>query len=97
MRNTARSVRALGVRGGLRVGGPFDLIVSAIAIHNLRDRNAIADCYRGIARLLKPGAVFLDYDLFEQSGGIETNIGWMRDAGMTRVSRAWVRKSRLAP
>jgi SAM-dependent methyltransferase len=72
-----------------RVGGPFDLIVSAIAIHNLRDRNAIADCYRGIARLLKPGAVFLDYDLFEQSGGIETNIGWMRDAGMTRVSRAW--------
>ena len=39
-----------------RVGGPFDLAVSAIAIHNLRDIGAIADCYRGIAQVLKPGA-----------------------------------------
>jgi SAM-dependent methyltransferase len=72
-----------------RVGGPFDLIVSAIAIHNLRKLDAIAACYRGIAGLLKPGAPFLDYDLFSQSGGIETHIGLMQEAGMSRVSRAW--------
>jgi SAM-dependent methyltransferase len=72
-----------------RVGGPFDLIVSAIAIHNLRDRGAITACYRAIAGLLKPGAPFLDYDLFAPTGGIETHIGMMQDAGMTRVSRAW--------
>lgn len=72
-----------------QVGGPFDLIVSAIAIHNLRDRAAIAACYRGIAQLLKPGAPFLDYDLFALSGGIETHIGLMQEAGMTRVSRTW--------
>jgi SAM-dependent methyltransferase len=72
-----------------RVGGPFDLIVSAIAIHNLRDQAAIAACYRGIAQLLKPGAPFLDYDLFALSGGIEGHIGLMQEAGMTRVSRAW--------
>jgi ubiquinone/menaquinone biosynthesis C-methylase UbiE len=72
-----------------RVGGPFDLIVSAIAIHNLRKLDAIAACYRGIAGLLKPGALFLDYDLFQQSGGIETHIGLMQEAGMSRVSRAW--------
>jgi SAM-dependent methyltransferase len=72
-----------------RVGGPFDLIVSAIAIHNLRDRATIAACYRGIAQLLKPGAPFLDYDLFALSGGIETHIGLMQEAGMTRVSRTW--------
>ncbi len=72
-----------------RVGGPFDLIVSAIAIHNLRKLDAIAACYRGIAGLLKPGAPFLDYDLFAQSGGIETHIGLMQEAGMSRVSRAW--------
>jgi len=72
-----------------RVGGPFDLIVSAIAIHNLRKLDAIAACYRGIARLLKPGAPFLDYDLFPQHGGIETHIGLMQEAGMSRVSRAW--------
>jgi SAM-dependent methyltransferase len=72
-----------------RVGGPFDLIVSAIAIHNLRAIEAIAACYRGIARLLKPNGLFLDYDLFQRSGGIETHIGLMRDAGIAQVSCAW--------
>ena len=72
-----------------RVGGPFDMIVSAIAIHNLRKTELIAACYRGVASLLKPGAPFLDYDLFAMSGGIETHIGMMQEAGMTRVSRTW--------
>jgi SAM-dependent methyltransferase len=72
-----------------QVGGPFDLIVSAIAIHNLRSTAAIGACYRGIAQLLKPGAPFLDYDLFSVVGGIETHIGLMQEAGMSRVSRAW--------
>lgn len=72
-----------------QVGGPFDLIVSAIAIHNLRANAAISACYRGIAQLLKPGAPFLDYDLFSVVGGIETHIGLMQEAGMSRVSRAW--------
>jgi 2-polyprenyl-3-methyl-5-hydroxy-6-metoxy-1,4-benzoquinol methylase len=72
-----------------RVGGPFDMIVSAIAIHNLRKMELIAACYRGIAALLKPGALFLDYDLFAMLGGIETHIGMMQEAGMTRVSRTW--------
>lgn len=72
-----------------RVGGPFDLIVSAIAIHNLRAADKFAAVYRGVAGLLEPGARFLDYDLFAQHGGIETHIGMMQDAGMTRVSRAW--------
>lgn len=71
------------------VGGPFDLIVSAIAIHNLRSRDKIAVCYRGVANLLKPGAQFLDYDLFRSCGGIEAHIAMMQDAGMTRVSCAW--------
>jgi SAM-dependent methyltransferase len=71
------------------VGGPFDMIVSAIAIHNLRKTELIAACYRGVASLLKRGAPFLDYDLFATSGGIETHIGMMQDAGITRVSRTW--------
>jgi hypothetical protein len=49
----------------------------------------IAACYRGIAGLLKPGAPFLDCDLFAMSGGIETHIGMMQEAGMSRVSRTW--------
>jgi SAM-dependent methyltransferase len=69
-----------------RVGGPFDLIVSAIAIHNLRAGDAIAACYRGIAGLLKPDAPFLDYDLFAHAGGIDTHIGMMQQAGMVKVT-----------
>jgi Methyltransferase domain len=72
-----------------RVGGPFDLIVSAIAIHNLRELDKIGSVYRGVAQLLKPGAPFLDYDLFVPLGGIETHIGMMQEAGLSRVSRAW--------
>ncbi len=71
------------------VGGPFDMIVSAIAIHNLRKTELIAACYRGVAKLLKPGALFLDYDLFAMLSGIETHIAMMQEAGMTRVSRTW--------
>jgi len=45
-------------------GGPFDLAVSAIVIHNLRQAPLIAHAYSGVARMLKPGGLFLDYDLF---------------------------------
>jgi ubiquinone/menaquinone biosynthesis C-methylase UbiE len=72
------------------VGGPFDLVVSAIAIHNLRDIEAIAASYRGIARLLKPGAAFLDYDLFFESiGGLPRQIQLLHEAGFTRVECLW--------
>jgi ubiquinone/menaquinone biosynthesis C-methylase UbiE len=72
------------------VGGPFDLAVSAIAIHNLRDLGAITDCYRGIAGVMKPGGLFLDYDLFfEQIGGIEHHLKLLRDCGFARVDCLW--------
>src|SRR5437764_6654445 len=44
-----------------QVGGPFDLAVSAIALHNLRDMAKIFACYRAIHDLLRPGGMFLDY------------------------------------
>ena len=73
-----------------RVGGPFDLAVSAIAIHNLRDIDAIAACYRGIARVAKPGGIFLDYDLFFDSiGGLPRHIELLRDAGFASVECLW--------
>jgi SAM-dependent methyltransferase len=71
------------------VGGDFDLAVSAIAIHNLRDRQAIAACYRGIAGVLKPGAPFLDYDLFDIAGGLALHTSMLKEAGFTRVDCLW--------
>jgi ubiquinone/menaquinone biosynthesis C-methylase UbiE len=72
-----------------RVGGSFDLIVSAIAIHNLRDVAAIAACYRGIARLLKPAAPFLDCDHFQMVGSTQSHVKLMQEACMTDVKCIW--------
>ena len=41
-----------------QVGNPFDLAVSAIAIHNLGKVGAMAACFRGIARVIEPDATF---------------------------------------
>jgi hypothetical protein len=71
------------------VGGPFDLAVSAIAIHNLRDLDLIAGCYAGVARVLKPGAVFLDYDLFDLIGGVAAQSASLRAAGFAHVDCLW--------
>ena len=72
-----------------RIGGPFDLAVSAIAIHNLGDLAAMAACYRGIVRVLKPGAPFLDYDLFDRFGGIAVHTRLLQEAGFGRVDLIW--------
>lgn len=73
-----------------QVGGPFNLAVSAIALHNLRDVGAIASVYRSIARVLKPGGVFLDYDLFFDSiGGLARHIELLREAGFASVECLW--------
>ena len=68
-----------------RVGGPFDLAVSAIAIHNLRDHGLIAACYRAVRSVLKPGTMFLDSDLVSFSGGLDAHLDWMREAGFKTV------------
>ena len=75
------------------VGGPFDLIVSGIAIHNLDDLKLIANCYRAIHGLLVPGGVFLNCDHFGRSDGIEANLDALKSAGFEKVSCPW--KERL--
>ena len=77
------------------VEGPFDLAVSAIAIHNLRHLGEIAASYRAIAGVLKPGGAFLDYDLFGLIGGVEEQIESFRQAGFTAVECLW-QQERLA-
>jgi ubiquinone/menaquinone biosynthesis C-methylase UbiE len=70
------------------VGGPFDLAVSAIALHNLRDPAKIFACYRAIHDLLRPDGRFLDYDLF--FAGAEGHIAELRKVGFASVECAWV-------
>jgi len=70
-----------------QVGGPFDLAVSAICLHNLRNDAQIFACYRAIRELLRPGGWFLDHDLFFD--GVELHLAAMREAGFARVECRW--------
>ena len=70
------------------VGGPFDLAVSAIALHNLRDPAKIFACYRAIHDLLRPDGRFLDYDLF--FAGAEGHIAELKKVGFASVECPWV-------
>ena len=70
-----------------QVGGPFDLAVSAIALHNLGDPNKIYACYRAIHDLLNPGGYFLNCDRFV--GGVEPHLAELRQAGFTRAECPW--------
>jgi SAM-dependent methyltransferase len=73
------------------VGGPFDLAVSGIAIHNLKDLAAIAACYEAVHGLLKPGGCFLDYDHFDRFGGVPLHQHAMKVAGFASVEAVYHR------
>lgn len=68
-----------------QVGGPFDLIVSALCIHNLMDMPVIAACYREVRTLLRPGGVFLDYDHYDHIEDMDTHLRLFDEAGYARV------------
>jgi ubiquinone/menaquinone biosynthesis C-methylase UbiE len=70
-----------------QVGGPFDLAISAIALHNLREPEKIFACYRAIYDLIRPGGCFLNCDRFVE--GVEQHLAELRDAGFGRVECPW--------
>ncbi len=72
-----------------KVGGPFDLAVSAIAIHNLYEMSAITACYGAVRRLLKAGGCFLDCDHFDRAGGLAAHCAALRSVGFAHVETVW--------
>lgn len=71
------------------VEGPFDLAVSGIAIHNLREMRVISACYAAVRRVLRAGGCFLDYDHFDRAGGLETHRDALLRVGFARVETIW--------
>jgi ubiquinone/menaquinone biosynthesis C-methylase UbiE len=70
-------------------GGPFDLAVSGIAIHNLHDMAVIAACYDGVRSLLKSGGAFIDYDHFDRAGGVPLHQHMLKVAGFASADVVW--------
>ncbi len=56
------------------LGGPFDAVVSALAIHNLGDTATIQRVYRDVFMSLRPGGCFFDADLSFASGPAEGDL-----------------------
>lgn len=71
------------------VGGPFDLAVSAIGIHNLADFAVIRRCYREIAALMASGGCFLNCDYFVHVGGVDIHLEALREAGFASAECPW--------
>jgi hypothetical protein len=71
------------------VGGPFDLAVSGIAIHNLHEMAVIAACYDGVRSLLKSGGIFIDYDHFDRAGGVPLHQHMLKVAGFVSADVLW--------
>ena len=77
--------------------GPFDLVVSALAVHHL-DGPGKGDLFRRVAAVLEPGGVFVladvvvpedDADLvtpidgvYDQPNRVDDQLRWLREAGL---------------
>jgi ubiquinone/menaquinone biosynthesis C-methylase UbiE len=95
-RFAARAARMSYVRCDLsdpawdrKVQGPFDLAVSGIAIHNLREMPLISACYAAVRRLLRNGGCFLVYDHFDRAGGLAAHRDALTSVGFTQVETVW--------
>lgn len=65
----------------------FDVVVSTIAIHNVRIPGVIESIYKEVFQLLKPAGCFLNLDLTFVPLGKQ--LGWLRAAGFSELKCYW--------
>jgi tRNA (cmo5U34)-methyltransferase len=70
-----------------KLEGPFDAVVSSIAIHNVREHATIRSIYRESFDLLHPGGCFLNLDRMRPS--VNEQLDWLREAGYQQVRQFW--------
>ncbi len=69
------------------IAGPFEAVVSAIAIHNVRDPKVIQAIYEEILSLVKDGGCFLNFDRL--GSPLEDQLSWLGQAGFVDVNCFW--------
>jgi ubiquinone/menaquinone biosynthesis C-methylase UbiE len=70
-----------------KIKGPFDAVVSSIAIHNVRSPDTIRAIYKETFALLKSGGCFLNFDRMTPTK--QEQMNWLGEAGFTRVKCFW--------
>ena len=70
-----------------KLEGPFDAVVSSIAIHNVREHATIRSIYAECFELLNRGGCFLNLDRMRPS--VNEQLDWLRQAGYQQVQQFW--------
>lgn len=70
-----------------KIKGPFDAVVSAIAIHNVRSPKIIKSIYEETFFLVKTGGCFLNFDRMTPSQ--KDQLTWLKQAGFSKVKCFW--------
>jgi tRNA (cmo5U34)-methyltransferase len=66
-----------------KIKGPFEAVVSSIAIHNVRSTETIQEIYGEVFALVKTGGCFLNFDRMTPS--LKQQMKWLREAGFENV------------
>jgi tRNA (cmo5U34)-methyltransferase len=69
------------------IKGPFEAVVSAIAIHNVRLPDTIRAIYEETFTLMKAGGCFLNFDRMRPSQ--KEQLRWLKEAGYKDVKCFW--------
>jgi hypothetical protein len=72
--------------------GPFEAVVSSIAIHNVGEPKIIQRIYEDVFPLVKAGGCFLNFDRHRPP--IEDQMQWLRGAGFKDVQCFWQDENR---
>jgi ubiquinone/menaquinone biosynthesis C-methylase UbiE len=70
-----------------KIKGPFEAVVSSIAIHNVRSPDIIRAIYEEIFSLVKPGGCFVNFDRMTPS--LKEQMKWLREAGFDKAQCLW--------
>jgi ubiquinone/menaquinone biosynthesis C-methylase UbiE len=70
-----------------KLAGPFEAVVSSIAIHNVREPSTVERIYKDIFPLVKAGGCFLTFDRMRPP--LQDQIEWLKEAGFTDVKSFW--------
>jgi ubiquinone/menaquinone biosynthesis C-methylase UbiE len=70
-----------------KIKGPFDAVVSSIAIHNVREHEIIRAIYAETFDVVKAGGCFLNLDRMTPT--VTEQLKWLRAAGFENVRSFW--------
>jgi hypothetical protein len=70
-----------------KIKGPFEAVVSSIAIHNVRAPETIRAIYGETFSLVKTGGCFLNFDRMPPS--LKEQMKWLKQAGFADVQCFW--------